>query len=135
MLTYSNVTNKPITYDEKEGRLFGLGEYQFAWEDLGGDWIIERVWCEETSDALSEARVAADMFGTGRYRFYGSFINNDHSQWVDESHVLHMTKSAYAKVGRDFKGTTMSGLRSVMPPLCLGFTTCLLTEGKWFVIE
>ena len=124
---------KCMTFDEHEGKLFLLGHYTFAWKDLEGVWIHENIWCEEASTALQECRNVAELFGNGEYRFYGSSYR-DESMWIDQDHVLYVTKSAYAKESDNYKGVNEDGRRSIMPPLDLDYNTCLIYEGASFKI-
>ena len=131
-----------LTHDEHDGRLFMLHPHEFEWEEVDGGWIAEKVWSDNTEEAINEARAAANIFGTGRFRFYGSCYGRD--MWTDENGRLHVTKSGWNRVGNDFKGTysdfrgdhpELRGRKTIMPPLELGFSTCLLIEGSSFVME
>ena len=138
--------NTALTYDEHEGRLFMLYPYEFACEDLDGAWVYTRIWCDEYQDVLEEAKFNATLFGTGRYRIHKVLFGGkrDDGMWRDENGTLHVTKRSYYNTSTDFRGTyhdyynerpDLKGKRTFMPPLCLGYSTCLLIEGNGFVIE
>ena len=131
-----------LTYDEHEGRLFMLHPYEFACEGIDGTWMSSRIWCDEYQDALDEAKFNAELFGTGRYRIYGNC--HKHEMWRDENGMLHVTKKCWNNYGNNFKGRysdfdgkhpELKGKRELMPPLELGYSTCLLIEGASLVIE
>ena len=131
-----------LTDSDELGRLFMLHRYDYLREDLDGTWIRERVWADRTDEAMDDIRFVSSTFGTGRYRLFGSCYGED--MWRDETGLLHVTKRGWDRVGNDFKGVygdiynerpDLKGRKTLMPPLELGYSTCLLIEGGGFVIE
>lgn len=133
-----------LTRNADEGSLYCLHEYDFDYEDEMGNWMKDAVWSSSTRDAMREVRRTADELGTGRYRLYGHIHKNDHGMWRDETGMLHVTREEWNRTSRDFKGVysdyrgehpEWKGLKEIMPPCELGYTTCLLLEGFGFVME
>ena len=138
--------DRVFTYVEREGRLYMLHPYEFACEDTDGTWVYARIWCDGYEEVLNEAKFNAGLFGTGRFRIHDVRCGGmrDDGMWRDERGVLHVTRRAYYDTSNDFRGMysdiygehpELRGKRTLMPPLCLGYTSCLLIEGVHLVIE
>lgn len=132
---------KCMTFDEHEGKMFMLCPYVFEYEIAPGFWELVRIWCDEYEQVRSEAAKRAADEGTGKWLIY-------EPMWPglkrDETGMLHISRAEWRKTGNDFKckysdydgiHPELKGRWTYMPPLSLGYTTCLLIEGLHFVID
>lgn len=115
--------------------------HRLVWEDLEGVWIEDSLDVGGYDNAWELAKCVAETFGTGRFRVYSDLYDG---MYRDESGTLHVPQLVYDKTSSDYKGVyddiygdhpELKGRRTYMPPLEMGYETCLLIEGPSLVIE